>query len=658
MKLVLYCLLISFLLLRTASLAQDREIDSLVEIYKSGRPDSIRLQALNKLFEVYRYSDDSLAVKYAGLSIDLASASHNGAGLALALYNKAVLESEHGNFDSSDQYVTRALKTYNSIADKTGAAKCQMAFGFNRYDQGYFPEALARFIEAAKYMESAKNNKGISSAYIWIGNVYNNGLLKPREALVYYSKALRIQQESGDAQNMAFTLNNIGNVNFFLKAYDSALVYYKRSADLKEKLGNRKGLSASYNNIGNVYNDLGQYADALGYYKRSLEIRVEFGDKKGIVTSNINIGNVFIKRKKFREAIAYHTSALLSAEEIGDKEGMKEAANGLSTSYESIGDSKKALDYFKYSARVNDSLVNRDFNERIAEMQTRYETEKKEAENKALKGLNTISALEIMREKQKNFIKNIIIAAALLILAMLSYLAYVISRKRKIQQEAELVAERGKQKELRINAVIEAEEKERRRIAQDLHDGIGQILSAAKLNLSSLEPSIAKGNHPQELAFKNTLDLIDDSVREVRSVSHNMMPNTLIKLGLATALREFITKIGGFPELKIDLEIVGLDKRLEENTETVLYRVIQEAVNNILKHANANKIGIQLIRHDNELSVVIEDNGVGFDVQKINEFSGIGLKNIVSRVEFINGKVHFDSTPGKGTTVVIDVPLI
>ena len=140
-------------------------------------------------------------------------------------------------------------------------------------------------------------------------------------------------------------------------------------------------------------------------------------------------------------------------------------------------------------------------------------------------------------------------------------------------------------------------------------------------------------------------------------MSHNMMPNTLIKLGLASAIKEFITKIGNVPNLKIDLEIVGLDQRLEENTETTLYRAIQEIVTNIIKHSKANKISIQLIRHDNELSVLIEDNGIGFDTSKINEFEGIGLKNIISRVEFVNGTVNFDSTPGKGTTVVIDVPL-
>ena len=175
--------------------------------------------------------------------------------------------------------------------------------------------------------------------------------------------------------------------------------------------------------------------------------------------------------------------------------------------------------------------------------------------------------------------------------------------------------------------------------------------------LSNLESKLKLDNDEQKLAMQNALSLMDDSVKEVRAVSHNMMPNTLIKLGLASAVREFITKLGNSPSLKVDLEIIGLDKRLDNQTETVLYRIIQEIVNNIIKHAKASQISMQLIKHDTELNIMIEDNGVGFDSTKINEFNGIGLKGIQTRVEFLNGNVHFDSMVGRGTTVIIDVPL-
>ena len=136
-----------------------------------------------------------------------------------------------------------------------------------------------------------------------------------------------------------------------------------------------------------------------------------------------------------------------------------------------------------------------------------------------------------------------------------------------------------------------------------------------------------------------------------------MMPNALIRSGLSSAVREFVQRISSTDKLKVDLEIVGLNDRLEQTTETVLFRVLQEIVSNIVKHANANHVTIQLIRHDQEITLMVEDNGRGFDTSKIQEFEGIGLKNLFSRVEFLNGTIHFDSNPGRGTTVTVDIPI-
>jgi signal transduction histidine kinase len=213
------------------------------------------------------------------------------------------------------------------------------------------------------------------------------------------------------------------------------------------------------------------------------------------------------------------------------------------------------------------------------------------------------------------------------------------------------------QQELRSRAIIEAEEKERTRIARELHDGIGQQLSAAKLNISGLQASLNTNNNEEKVMIQNAIDLIDESVKEVRVVSHSMMPNALIKSGLVSAVREFINKISSSGSLRINLEIVGLTDRLEQTVETVLFRVLQELVNNIIKHAQATEVSIQLIRHETELTILIEDNGVGFNVDKVlDKEGGIGLKNIQSRVAFLNGQVFFDSHVDKGTTVTIEIP--
>ena len=205
--------------------------------------------------------------------------------------------------------------------------------------------------------------------------------------------------------------------------------------------------------------------------------------------------------------------------------------------------------------------------------------------------------------------------------------------------------------------MIVAEENERKRIAADLHDGVGQMMSAAKMNLSAFENDIPFTNDGQKQSFEKIISLVDESCKEIRAVSHQMMPNALLKSGLASAIKEFIDKIDT-RVLKVNLHSEGLNERLDGNVETVLYRVIQECVNNVIKHSGANSLDISLIKDADGIAATIEDNGKGFNAKDKEKFEGIGLKNILSRIGFLKGTVDFDSSPGKGTLVAIHVPLV
>jgi signal transduction histidine kinase len=205
-------------------------------------------------------------------------------------------------------------------------------------------------------------------------------------------------------------------------------------------------------------------------------------------------------------------------------------------------------------------------------------------------------------------------------------------------------------------AIITAEENERQRIAADLHDGVGQMMSAAKMNLSAIENEIPFTDEVQKQSFEKLMALVDESCKEIRSVSHQMMPNALLKSGLASAIKEFLDKIDN-RVIKINLFTEGLQERLDSNTETVLYRVIQECVNNVIKHSGANNLDISLIKDADGISATVEDNGRGFDTSDRQQFEGIGLKNISSRIAYLKGTIEFDSSPGKGTLVAIYVPV-
>ncbi|WP_276501481.1 sensor histidine kinase [Terrimonas pollutisoli] len=227
----------------------------------------------------------------------------------------------------------------------------------------------------------------------------------------------------------------------------------------------------------------------------------------------------------------------------------------------------------------------------------------------------------------------------------------------RLKQKAKLQNEIIRHQELSTKAVIKAEEDERQRIARDLHDGVGQMMSATKMNLSALESDIKFETKEQQVSFEKIINLVDDSCKEIRSVSHNMMPNALLKKNLSSAIRDFVDKMDK-KSLEVHLYTEGLDEKLDSNVETVLYRVIQECVNNVIKHAEATTLDISVIKESNSISATIEDNGKGFDINDRQKIEGIGLKNILTRVNYLKGTVDFDSAPGRGTLVALHIPLL
>ena len=244
----------------------------------------------------------------------------------------------------------------------------------------------------------------------------------------------------------------------------------------------------------------------------------------------------------------FYKKAATIFSEIKSYIDLKQVYGEMSVVYEDMKDYHNAMVFHQLYTQYSDSVYTSENAKQMAEMQTKYDVEKKDlelAKNKA----------ELKAKEEQAFIKNIIIISVIGLIILLCIVAFLFYHKKQVEQQAKLDAEIANQKEIRTKSILEAEEKERRRIAQDLHDGVGQLLSAAKLNLSNLESKIKVETEDQKVAMQNALTLVDDSVKEVRAVSHNMMPNTLIKLGLGSAVREFITKLGNAPTLKVDLEI-------------------------------------------------------------------------------------------------------
>jgi len=434
----------------------------------------------------------------------------------------------------------------------------------------------------------------------------------------------------------------LGAIFFDLGKKDSSLFYLNKAEAMLRNTTHWMELSS-------LYAILGEWnrGDAIGkkYFDMALDYAYRSKDTVQIAYAEIKQGIYFTTINRCREGIQAFNQAYTHYKSKKLIEGEIYAMDCLAWANSECGDAKEVYKIFKRVKVIRDSIFRQETAENIARYRTLYETEKKERENATL-------ALQVEQDVRNRRMLFAVFSIVLLLIAIgfiIIYWRYRLKRQRAADRQL------AEQQQIRLTAVIEAEEKERKRIASDLHDGVGQTMSAAKINLSLLQAEIEFATDEQRETFEKALALVDESCREVRNVSHSMMPNALLKWGLATAIRNFIHRINS-KVLNVDYYSEGLDTSLDANKEVILYRVIQECVNNVIKHSGATKLYVALISDEKEISVTIEDNGKGFDVHDAEKFEGIGLKNIQSRINFLNGTVEWDSTPGKGTVVIINIP--
>ncbi len=553
--------------------------------------------------------------------------------------------------DSVDRLIAEAAPLARKLGDLQAETQIEMRRTMHVFLTGYFDSAVAIGMKMVRVGESKPPYAELASLYYELSGIYGkNGYLDVAEK--YIRKAIAIGKTLHNDTCLADGYNRLG-ILYERKAdkdstlLDSALICYNLSLACNERTGHILGRSYSLENIAGIYTRRKQTEKALGFMRQSLRDRLLLNDKLALSMCYVNLGETFESINDHDSAIYYGEKALAQATEISFRDLVQYSYQFLSGLYEKKGDFKKALNYHQKYAALNDSLFNETKTKQLAELNTKYETEKKEQKIKTLNQQTEIQQLQI---KQRN-IFLFISFGVIIIGAAMGWLAY---NRRKLKAQAKLQAEINKQQEITAKEIINAEERERRRIAADLHDGVGQMLSASLMNLNGLFKKLNIDLQKEPMA-EHTLSLVNESYDELRQISHQMIPNTLLKAGLASAVKDLILRIDQ-SKLSINLDIAGLNERMNEEVETVLYRVIQESINNVIKHAKATKLNIQLVRDEDGVSITIEDNGKGFDTKQVKD-GGIGLKNMYSRIQFHKGTIDIDSAPGKGTLMVVYIPL-
>ena len=571
------------------------------------------------------------------LCLFITSVSFAQSDSSLFLQSKKLYESSN---DDAAAIILNTILKHKAISYKLEADVYNL-LGHIQLNKGNLPAALNEYIRFEKVALNNNDLDLIVQAAISISGIYREQNNLPA-AFTYINKAEKSIAGIGNKNIVGNFYNNKAILLEMTNKLDSAIIEYNKALDIYTTIADSNHIAIGYNNLGIVYKNKGDYQKALDNYIKVVDIEKKIGNKYILAASYINIGNVNNKLKKNDAAIAYSKMGLAIAKEIPAQYLIVSVADNLANIFFELKNLDSAYYWQKVKFDENEKYLNAENSKQIIELQAKYETEKKE---------QTISLQESRLSKQRLALIGGTILFSLLLLS-----GYLFYRRYKLKKEKELQETLIQQREEATVNILTAEEKERKRIAADLHDGVGQLMTAAWLNLQVLErqSSITDGEQ-QQLLNKTTL-LVGESCKEVRQVSHNLMPNSLLKKGLINAVKEFTQQIDK-SVLSINLQSEGLNMELDSITETILYRVIQESVNNTIKHAAASELDISINNDAGEIDVLIEDNGKGFDTTKMdNNENGLGMQNIRSRILFLKGTVDWDSSAGNGTVVAIHIP--
>jgi len=454
-------------------------------------------------------------------------------------------------------------------------------------------------------------------------------------------KALMLQ--TGHEEHLAEVVNNLGVLYEMKGDLNKAMEHYQWSLRLVKKFNDSIGMPYTLEHISGIYFIKGDFKEALRLLEEAYRWRLSRADSNGLGQNLTNQLDVHFAAGNFNRTAQLAVQLVGIAKQVGNPDLVRHAYKMGAQAYASLGNYQKAWDWETQHRMMHDSLFNERNNARILELEKKYELARREEENQRLKEQSAQQALALLQASQS---RNYLLLGAAIVVLMVS-LAYAWLYGRQKIRMSEREQELEKQ---RFRLVLQGEEKERSRLARELHDGLGQLLAATKLQLGLA----ASG---ESVAFDNARQLLEETVMEVRHIAHNLMPVSLSSNGLAVALAQLFDKLRAPGKLAMEVHLEADFSVLGAQSQMALYRIVQEVLHNMVKHADASRIVVDIQEDAGELLLSIADNGKGFDTALINQSNGMGWNNLKTRVGLLKGSMEVNSKPGKGTLVFVSIPL-
>lgn len=558
-------------------------------------------------------------------------------------------------------------------------------------------EAIAMDLAAIEMLKDTRRKKVLANIYNNTAMVYNsNG--DEAACIDAYLKAEAIYEQLGDSSNLALVYGNLGSPYIILREYDKAYTYSLKGITISRSLQEDRSLPATMLNLASALVNLQRFDTALVLLSQLRDLERETnGPATNPLVLNLTVA-AYIGMGKFDLVKAKSTELMAIARATNNDGAMCYALSGFVEYYLHLKKYAKAIqlakEYMTVATRSNDRMQLRDAYNQAAhvemergridmgdhycqlrdsiddlvrsdrilqntqDLEAKYSLNKKQSE---IDRLNQQQEIQQLTLRQRNTINWVLAGTVFVaILVGLLYSRNYRQKKKLLLTDALLQQQRITELEqerqlLAARAVVQGQVEERTRLAKDLHDGLGSILSSAKFSFTNMKERLII-TPENAAAFEKGMDMLDKSISELRRVAHNLMPEALTRFGLDTALRDFCNSVDQSGALRLTYQSFGVNETvIPDVVSAAVYRIIQELVNNILKHADATTALVQLIRNNDTLSIAVEDNGKGFDPAILENNSGMGYLSLKNRVAYLKGTIDIQTSAGEGTSINIEI---
>jgi signal transduction histidine kinase len=659
------------------------KIDSLLKIVEKQSEDTTKVKLLLKVSRQYSKTDPGVAMDYSNQAYSLASNLKFTSGLIDAMVEKSNNYTLTGQLDSAlifsqkaihmsdsindekrmadsysrqagilirkvgplaaSEYYFKAHNLYKKIGDSIGYMNSLNGLGIVYYRQAEYDSAIYYYIEFLRLCEKLKNEEGMGKGYVNLGTSYYE-LKDFKNARYYFNESIKVNEKFNNLRFLSIASNNLGSMAFDENNLDEAMYYYTLSQEQNNKINNVFGLAQAKNNIGNVYERRKEYAVALNYYSEAKDLFDKMNNIDGFIAAYKNVALIFERTKKYSKALQIYDSCLALARGSKLFKREEEILYNIHKTYELTGDFEQAYRIQTEYIAIKDSIFNQEKDKQIKQLEIKFQKEKDQALILALENENLEKNLDL-RKKTNQRNGYLYSGIGLILIISFTFIFYrhkavkdriIADQKiRQLEEEKKLLAARF---------IVDGQEEERKRIAKELHDGLGVLLSTAKMQFSVIKDKSPENRSLIEKASK----LLEQATGDVRKISHNMMPGLLTKFGLYEAVEDLFESLNDMEGLTANLKIEGETNRLTENKE--------EMANNTLRHAQASKMFLKIEILPHLLKIAFSDNGIGLDLEKTLKSKSMGLTSIQSRVKYLEGDLKIDSKPGNGVNYKMEIP--